>query len=206
MRELFLARRELVMLKQQLWVTCDMGRKGLSWGDGVSLARVLLALLFVVFFRARPGALLAVSIVIALLAQLSDHLDGYLARRQGTPSVKGWLFDSVADRAFYISALLAFDREYGLGTVLVWLFVLREICLYAFRVALGHFEDRLPGFRRLALVHAGLTRLAIALGCVLPYLLPTETLQFGRLALTATFAASTVFGYYCLFALARSNR
>jgi phosphatidylglycerophosphate synthase len=194
------------MLEGGAWMSDDMGRRGLGWGDAVSLARILLALLFVVLFRARPGALLAASIAIALLAQLSDQLDGYLARRQGAPSVTGWLFDSVADRAFYVSALLAFDREYDLGTVLVWLFVLREICLYAFRVAVGDFDERLPGFRKLALFHAGLTRLAIALGCALPYLLSPETQEVGRLALTAMFAASTSFGYYCLFALARSNR
>jgi phosphatidylglycerophosphate synthase len=181
-----------------------MNRKSFTWADWVSSTRIVLALLFVSLFRAQPGALLASSIVVALLAQLSDHLDGYLARRQGVASFRGWLFDSVADRVFYISALLAFDREFGIGTVLVWLFAVREICLYAFRISLGDFEKRLPGFRKLALVHAGLTRVAIAFGCAIPFVTLPEMLPSSGLPLAATFAVAITFGYYCLLKLARS--
>lgn len=53
-----------------------MGRS-LNPSDLVSLARVPLALLFVGLFRREPGPLLTASIVVAVIAQATDHLDGY---------------------------------------------------------------------------------------------------------------------------------
>lgn len=182
-----------------------MARQALNPGDWASLARLPLSLFFIGLFRSEPGPLLSASIAVAVLAQATDHLDGYLARRFGQPSVSGWLFDSVSDRAFYIAAVLAFDREYGLSSFLVWAFAFREICLYAFRIVVGDFETVRPGFRKLALIHAGLVRGCIALGCIIPYqILPValdgHALLFGAL----TFA--TAFGYLCLYLLIRASR
>jgi phosphatidylglycerophosphate synthase len=74
-------------------------RTALNPGNVVSLIRVPLAVLFVGLFRREPGSLLTASIVVAVIAQFTDHLDGYLARRTTGKTVTGWLFDSVADRA-----------------------------------------------------------------------------------------------------------
>jgi phosphatidylglycerophosphate synthase len=176
-----------------------MARASLSAADWVSLSRVGLAFIFVGTFRNAPGALLAASIAVAVLAQLSDHLDGYLARRASLAGLRGWLFDSIGDRAFYIAALLAFDREYDLGEVLVWLFVLRELALYAFRLAVGDFETRRRGFRVLALGHAALVRIGIALGCILPLgILPRAVGACGVPALQTLFLLATLFGFGCL--------
>lgn len=171
----------------------------------MSLARLPLALLFVGLFRSEPGPLLTASVVAALLAQTTDHVDGYLARRFGKASVSGWLFDSVSDRAFYIAALLAFQREYGLNEFLVWAFILREICLYAFRIVVGDFEKARPGFRTLALVHAGLVRLGIALGCIIPFgILPISLNP--EVVLSGAVLVATAFGYFCLLLLVRASR
>ncbi|HLL30983.1 MAG TPA: CDP-alcohol phosphatidyltransferase family protein, partial [Allosphingosinicella sp.] len=118
-----------------------------SWADWSSLSRLSLAMLFLIMFRGQPGSLLAASIGVALIAQASDHLDGYLARRRGPPPATGWLFDGVCDRAFYFAALLAFHREYGLPSPLIWLFVLRELNVYVLRIAIGEFSKRRPGYR-----------------------------------------------------------
>jgi len=180
-------------------------RPALNPCDLVSLARIPLALLFVGLFRREPGSLLTASIIVAVIAQATDHLDGYLARRTTGGTVTGWLFDSVADRAFYIAAVLAFDREYGLGSFLVWSFTFREICLYAFRVGLGDFNRLIPGFRKLALMHAGVVRLGIITGCLLPYKILPASLNDSSVLL-AILIAATAFGYLSLYALAKSLR
>ena len=175
-------------------------RPALNPSDWVSLARLPLALLFVGLFRREPGAQLTASIIIAGVAQATDHLDGYLARRTTGGTVTGWLFDSVADRAFYIAAVIAFDREFGIGSFLVWSFTFREICLYAFRVGLGDFDRLVPGFRKLVLIHAGLVRLGIITGCLIPYKILPTTVLLGNLV------AATAFGYLSLYVLAKSLR
>lgn len=176
-----------------------MVRGSLAAADWISLSRVGLAFIFVGIFRSQPGLMLIASIVVAILAQLTDHLDGFVARRCSTPAVRGWLFDSFGDRAFYIAALLAFEREYRLGEFLVWIFVLREIALYAVRIAVGDFEVRRGGFRVLALLHAGLVRFGIVVGCTLPLgILPLTISSSGVLILTVIFGAATAFGFVCL--------
>lgn len=181
--------------------------QGLRSSDIVSLSRIPLALLFVALYRAEPGFGLFACIAIALLAQLSDHIDGLLARRSGGPSVRGWLFDSVSDRAFYIGALLAFARELGLNEVLIWAFTLREIALYAFRVLTGEFEAVWPRFRAFALCHAGMVRLAIAFGCIIPLnIIPTGLQTIAPVLLTSLFMIATGLGYVSLVILIRSRR
>jgi phosphatidylglycerophosphate synthase len=176
-------------------------RRPLFWADWLSLSRLPLALLFLLMFRAQPGGLLAASIGVAAIAQASDHLDGFFARRRGPPPATGWLFDGVCDRAFYIAALLAFQREYGLAGLLIWLFVLRELNVYVLRIAIGEFGKLWPGYRLLTLIHAGLVRFAIAWGCAIPYWFDTpESLRASVLALTGMLAVATLFGYSC-FAL-----
>jgi phosphatidylglycerophosphate synthase len=180
-------------------------RPALNPSDLVSLSRVPLALLFVGLFRREPGSLLTASIMIAALAQATDHLDGYLARRTSGETVRGWLFDSVADRAFYIAAVIAFDREYGLGSFLVWSFTFREICLYAFRVGLGDFNRLVPGFRKLVLIHAGVVRLGIIAGCLIPYKILPALLN-NAMIVTVILIGATAFGYLSLYLLAKSLR
>lgn len=170
----------------------------------LSLARVPLALLFATLFRREPGSLLTASIIVAGIAQATDHLDGYLARRISDRTAIGWLFDSVGDRAFYFAAVVAFDREYGLGWFLVWSFTFREICLYAFRVGVGDFYRLVPGFRKLALIHAGIVRLGIVTGCLVPYKIMPTSLN-GPTIIWVILLTATVFGYLNLYVLSRSS-
>jgi phosphatidylglycerophosphate synthase len=183
-----------------------MDRRAIRAGDWISLGRVPLALLFIALFRAQPGPLLTASIIVACAAQISDHVDGYLVRRLDSPSVIGWLFDSVSDRAFYMGAILAFEREFGINEFVVWLFVMREIVLYAVRVAVGDFERAYPGFRKLALLHAVIIRVAIVLGCALPFQFMPSAIQVeGILILNSLFFASAVLGYGSLTLLLKSE-
>lgn len=184
-----------------------MSLAGIRLGDWVSIGRIALSFLFVVLFRAHPGAMLTASIVVAVLAQLSDHLDGYLIRRTSAPSVNGWLFDSVADRAFYIAAILAFQREYGLSDIAAWLFVMREIILYAVRVVVGEFETDSLRYRNRAIFHAAIIRVAIMLGCLAPLQILPAWVQDNIVPILSGFIfVSAALGYYFLMFLIRLRR
>lgn len=160
--------------------------------DAVSLLRVLLALVFVAFFATKPGWQLDLCVGVAILAQVTDHIDGFLARRSGYASEVGWLVDSGSDRAFYIAALLAFERAYGLSLVLVWLFILREIALYATKIATREFKH----YREGAFVHAALTRVGILFGCLVPYgWFGRELETKATLIITALIIAATISAY-----------
>jgi phosphatidylglycerophosphate synthase len=155
-------------------------------------------LIFVWCFRIHSEVLLTVSIWAAVTAQLTDHIDGWLARKLGVVSETGWLFDSVADRSFYIAALLAFQREYGLSEALLWLFTMREMTLYATRIALGKFHL----YRTGALWHAGAVRCGIALGCAAPFhILPSPVQENVLTFVSSIFWASTILGYVLLIRL-----
>jgi phosphatidylglycerophosphate synthase len=172
-----------------------------SLGSRISLLRIALAFIFLCTFRSRPGYLVNVSLLVAVAAQITDHLDGYVVRKFGSPSLVGWICDSVSDRAFYIAALLAFQREYGFDELLTWAFVLREICLYAVRIVSGEFETILRGFRKLTLIHAALVRLGIFVGCIFPYgLLPVQA-NYLLLSVQGIFWLATLMGFYNLYAL-----
>ncbi len=178
----------------------------LAFADLISLLRLPLAGAFLLLFEAKAGLQLGVCIGVALLAQASDHLDGYLARNLERSPLIGWLFDSLADRVFYVAALLAFASAYGLALPLIGLFVLREIGLYVLRACLGDFELRRSGFRKYALAHAALVRCGIVFGCVIPWGLLPGTRQDQILGLSLCFITAIAFGYFCLALLVRSAK
>jgi phosphatidylglycerophosphate synthase len=151
--------------------------------------------------------MLTACIVVAVLAQLSDHLDGYVVRRTGAPTINGWLFDSVADRAFYIAAIMAFQREYGLSEIAAWFFIMREIALYAIRVAVGEFEADSRRYRNRAILHAAIVRVGIIVGCLAPLrILPAGINENIEPILSYFIYATSALGYYLLIPLVRPPR
>lgn len=175
----------------------------LHLGSILSLMRIPLALAFLVVFELSSFVSLITAAIIAVVAQVLDHLDGWVIRRVSEPSLEGWLFDSVSDRAFYVAAVLAFGREYGIPEALIWALILREVCLYAVRVSVGEFAERLPQSRVLALVHAGLIRAAIALGCGFPLILDLESaLYIAPVAISALLLFSLCLGFLTLWKIA----
>jgi CDP-diacylglycerol--glycerol-3-phosphate 3-phosphatidyltransferase/cardiolipin synthase len=76
----------------------------------ISLSRLGLAAAFVLLRGTRAR------VVIIVAAGATDFLDGYLARRRGTPSRWGALIDPIADRFFVFAAVctLLFDGALGI--------------------------------------------------------------------------------------------
>jgi hypothetical protein len=82
---------------------------------------------------------------------------------------------------------------------------MREIILYAVRVAIGEFEADLARYRARAILHAGIIRVGILLGCLAPLSILPAWLQENIVNLLSGFIlASAAVGYYFLILLLRS--
>jgi CDP-diacylglycerol--glycerol-3-phosphate 3-phosphatidyltransferase len=83
----------------------------------------------------------AVAISIFLLAALSDALDGWLARRQGTTTDHGVLLDPLADKALVLLTLAGLSFAGAVPLPLVVGLAAREILVTGLRV-LRHRDGR----------------------------------------------------------------
>src|SRR5436305_14451943 len=108
--------------------------------NSLSLSRIGLAMLFVVFFQ-RRAELLYVSIALCVIALATDVLDGYVARRLKVASIHGRLWDSLGDKSFYAAVIIAFNAQGFLGELVSWALIVREVALYITRVL---FIEKLP--------------------------------------------------------------
>jgi phosphatidylglycerophosphate synthase len=111
----------------------------------LSLSRIGFALLFVVFFQ-RKVELLYLSIAFTLLALVTDVLDGHLARRFRVASIRGRLWDSLGDKAFYVAIIVAFNGHGFLGPLVSWGLIVREVALYIMRVL---YVEKLPNIEQI---------------------------------------------------------
>jgi len=91
-------------------------------------------LVLLVFNGDSPQASL-ICLMLCILAQASDHLDGWLARKFSVPTLKGYIQDSLSDKLLMISVLLAICREFNLGYFVIYAVVFRELSLYARRLS-----------------------------------------------------------------------
>lgn len=126
--------------------------------DLLSLSRVPMGGLIVVFYSNEIASRYLVGLFVVALATTTDFADGYVARKFGTPTARGYLLDGLGDRAVYIALIVCFYGEGRLGIVLAWLLVLREVAIYAVRVLEADWFSLLASTRRSSLVHAAFIR------------------------------------------------
>jgi phosphatidylglycerophosphate synthase len=131
--------------------------------NAISLSRIPIALLFVLFF-AHDKTLFAISAAMCVLAFATDVLDGYLARRFGVATIAARHWDSLGDKAFYVSVIVAFLSNGLLGSLLSWALLFREVALYITRIL--YFENiaAIERIRPLTNWHGYLMYGTIALG------------------------------------------
>ncbi|WP_419785095.1 CDP-alcohol phosphatidyltransferase family protein [Pseudodesulfovibrio sp.] len=101
--------------------------------DALSVSRVVLAFCFLWFSQLGLDYFWH-SVWILLVAQLTDHADGYIARRYSVPTLTGYMLDSLGDKVFYIAVVIVFNAQGIFGMMLAWALVSREIVLYILRI------------------------------------------------------------------------
>ena len=107
-----------------------------------------MALIFPVLMLATPYPSLYnwVALLLFVIAGITDHLDGYIARKTGSTSSFGALLDLVADKLLIIITLFYFI-SYASSILLIIpsiLIIIREIVISAFRQLLSESEGKNP--------------------------------------------------------------
>lgn len=98
----------------------------------LSLSRVILAVCALLIFRGDPISS-AVVIALAIVAQVTDNLDGYIARKYSTPTLGGDIVDSVSDKAMQFALTIAVCREFQIGYTIAWIAFMREVSVLSIR-------------------------------------------------------------------------
>lgn len=136
--------------------------------NSLSLSRIGLAMLFVIFFQ-RRAELLYVSIALCVVALVTDVLDGYVARRLKVASIHGRLWDSLGDKSFYAAVIIAFNAQGFLGELVSWGLIVRDIALYITRVLYIEKLPKIEEIRPWTNWHGYFMYLTIVLGLVRMY-------------------------------------
>lgn len=123
----------------------DEGSAGSKWPNAISCLRVVLAIALIPLFRSTFYWHYTATLLVFLLAALTDLMDGYVARKLRAVSSSGDVLDLVADRVLAIVAvvLLAVSRVANL--YLCVLVIVRESVADSARaLAVAHHGQALP--------------------------------------------------------------
>lgn len=131
----------------------------------LSLSRIPLAVLIILLSCPLELRRYVATVVMFVIAMLTDGLDGYLARRWGTYSQLGYVLDGMGDRAIHLALMLVFLGRYSFHPVFIWLIIFRDLAICGVQLASKDWSAKTRHMRPLFLFHA--TTLRIWLGLFL---------------------------------------
>jgi len=102
----------------------------------LTIIRIPMAILCGYFAFTMKPIPLTVSLGLFLLASATDFLDGYLARKWGSVSRFGKIFDPIADKILIVGVFIVFTYNGIIPIILTVLIVLREVLLTIIRLVL----------------------------------------------------------------------
>jgi CDP-diacylglycerol--glycerol-3-phosphate 3-phosphatidyltransferase len=113
----------------------------LTLPNQLTLLRVILTPVFVVLVMSDSSVQRQLSLIVFIIAALTDWYDGWIARKMGYISRWGKFLDPLADKILSSAALLAFV---GLGLVdawMVWIIIGRDFLMTGLRTY-AEYRDR----------------------------------------------------------------
>jgi len=113
----------------------------LTLPNQLTLLRVILTPVFVILVMSESSLQLQLSLVVFIIAAVTDWYDGWIARKLGYISRWGKFLDPLADKILSSAALLSFV---GLGLVdawMVWIIIGRDFLITGLR-SYAEFRDR----------------------------------------------------------------
>ncbi len=141
--------------------------------DGLSISRVFLGIAFILLSQSGTDYF-SISVWILIIAQLTDHADGFIARKFTKPTLTGYMLDSLGDKVFYVAVIIVFNSQGIYDMMLSWALITREITLYIARICnmektkkvkTIHIYSRLHGlFIRVSFVFAMISLYQLNLG------------------------------------------
>ena len=112
----------------------------------ITILRMALIFPVLVFATSYSSPYNWVALLLFVIAGITDHLDGYIARKTGSTSSFGALLDLMADKLLIIITLFYFI-SYASSILLIIpsiLIIIREIVISAFRQLLSESEGKNP--------------------------------------------------------------
>ena len=99
----------------------------------LSLLRILLSPVFFVCFVSSVPQVRHLSLLVFLVAAITDWYDGMLARKHNTVTKTGKFLDPLADKCLTSAAFLAFAALHLVAWWMVWAIVVRDIMITLLR-------------------------------------------------------------------------
>ena len=148
-----------------------------------------------------PNQLNTVILSVALfgLAQISDFVDGPIARKYSVPTVEGYLQDSIADKLFHIGCLLSLISLSEWISLILWAIVAREFLLLGMRILSNRIDQFLKDFKWYSVIYATFLRiglfilLASPLSASLGYELYAFKFGFSLISVAAVFGLAVTY-------------
>ena len=112
----------------------------------LTILRILLIFPVLILASPEPSQNNWIALVLFVIAGITDHLDGYIARKTGSTSNLGALLDLVADKLLIIITIFYFI-SYASSLLLILpsiLIIFREIMISSFRQLIAEKEGTNP--------------------------------------------------------------
>lgn len=129
----------------------------------LSISRIPVSALFVLFFSASDPFGFWVGVLLAIAALITDFADGYIARKWGLVSEAGYFLDGLGDKCFTIAFCLVIARIMPSMMLLMWALITRELLLYGLRAIDSSRSRNLKRLRWISLWQAASIRLSFGL-------------------------------------------
>src|SRR5689334_19969826 len=111
----------------------EIGQDSINLPNFLTLVRIFLIPVFVVFFLAPTPDRSLIAAVIFTVAAVTDLLDGYIARRTGQVTKLGKLLDPIADKLLVLSALILLVNIDRVSALVALLIIARELAVTGIR-------------------------------------------------------------------------
>lgn len=105
----------------------------MSIPNSLTVLRILLTPVFVVLLLSESPALQQLSVIVYIIAALTDWYDGWVARRYGYTSRWGKFLDPLADKILAAAALFTFVSLHLADAWMVWIIVIRDFLITSLR-------------------------------------------------------------------------
>lgn len=113
----------------------------LNLPNQLTILRILLTPVFVMLLLSSSSVMLQLSLVVFVIAALTDWYDGWIARRMGYLSRGGKFLDPLADKILSSAALLSYVALGLVDAWMVWIVIARDFLITGLR-AYAEYKDK----------------------------------------------------------------
>lgn len=109
--------------------------------NSLTFLRIVLTPLFLVLFISDSALNKQISLLVFIIAALTDWYDGWVARKWGYVSRFGVFLDPLADKILSSAAIISFAALGLIDAWMVWIIVFRDILITTLR-SIAEFKDQ----------------------------------------------------------------